>query len=426
VRNLCIVGLQWGDEGKGKIVDYYADRFHAVVRFNGGSNAGHTIVHNGRTFVFHLLPSGLLKKKRLLIGPGVALDPLTLNEELGMLAKEGGEADLMVDERCTLVTPLEKELDSFIEGLRGAKPIGTTKRGIGPSYAMRALRLTPRAGDLAKGDFDLSSAIAFYRTFLKEIPDLSGWTENSKKILAGRTGDVGGEIMALNDAGHSVMFEGAQGTLLDLIFGTYPFVTGAHTIASYVPAGLGIPNGALGDVMGVAKAYTTRVGGGPFPTEIPGETGEQIRKEVCREAERGLRARPHKGRHTHEDQGDEGLRRLLDRRRRDRGLLQGAAQARRGEAGLPYDAVLLRPRAEGEPPTAGRGATRRVPRGGAEGEGDPRLDGGGEVGHHAEARLAVLLCRSAEPLILYRCWMGTLLFALCGALWLSRSRGPTC
>jgi adenylosuccinate synthase len=279
VRNLCIVGLQWGDEGKGKIVDYYADRFHAVVRFNGGSNAGHTIVHNGRTFVFHLLPSGLLKKKRLLIGPGVALDPLTLNEELGMLAKEGGEADLMVDERCTLVTPLEKELDSFIEGLRGAKPIGTTKRGIGPSYAMRALRLTPRAGDLAKGDFDLSSAIAFYRTFLKEIPDLSGWTENSKKILAGRTGDVGGEIMALNDAGHSVMFEGAQGTLLDLIFGTYPFVTGAHTIASYVPAGLGIPNGALGDVMGVAKAYTTRVGGGPFPTEIPGETGEQIRKE---------------------------------------------------------------------------------------------------------------------------------------------------
>ncbi len=279
MRNLCIVGLQWGDEGKGKIVDYYADRFRAVVRYNGGSNAGHTIVHNGRTFVFHLLPSGLLKKKRLLIGPGVALDPLTLDEELGMLAKEGGEADLMVDERCTLVTPLEKELDSFIEGLRGAKPIGTTKRGIGPSYAMRALRLTPRAGDLAKGEFDLSSAIAFYRTFLKEIPDLSGWTERSKRILAGRTGDVGGEVMALNDAGHSVMFEGAQGTLLDLIFGTYPYVTGAHTIASYVPAGLGIPNSALGDVMGVAKAYTTRVGGGPFPTEIPGETGEQIRKE---------------------------------------------------------------------------------------------------------------------------------------------------
>jgi adenylosuccinate synthase len=279
VRNLCIVGLQWGDEGKGKIVDFYADRFAAVVRYNGGSNAGHTIVINGRTFVFHLLPSGLLKKKRLLIGPGVALDPLTLKEELGMVAKEGGQADLLVDERCTLVTPLEKAMDSFIETLRGANAIGTTKRGIGPSYAMRALRLIPRAGDLTNGEFDLTSAIAFYRTFLKEIPDLEGWKDESRAVLSGKTGDVGGEVLALNEGGHSVMFEGAQGTLLDLIFGTYPYVTGAHTIASYVPAGLGIPNGALGDVMGVAKAYTTRVGGGPFPTEMTDSLGETIRKE---------------------------------------------------------------------------------------------------------------------------------------------------
>jgi adenylosuccinate synthase len=279
VRNLCIVGLQWGDEGKGKIVDYYADGFEAVVRYNGGSNAGHTIVINGRTFVFHLLPSGLLKKKKLLIGPGVALDPLTLREELEMVAREGGEADLMVDSRCTLVTSLEKEMDSFIEGLRGANAIGTTKRGIGPSYAMRALRLTPRAGDLVDGSFDMSSAIAFYASFLKDIPDLSEWKDTSREVLRGKMGDVGGKVMELNEAGHSVMFEGAQGTLLDLIFGTYPYVTGAHTIASYVPAGLGIPNSALGDVMGVAKAYTTRVGGGPFPTEITDETGAKIRKE---------------------------------------------------------------------------------------------------------------------------------------------------
>ncbi len=279
MHNLCIVGLQWGDEGKGKIVDYYADRFQAVVRYNGGSNAGHTIVINGRTFVFHLLPSGSLKRKRLLIGPGVALDPITLDEELGMIAKEGGQADLMVDERCTLVTPLEKEMDSFIERLRGSNAIGTTKRGIGPAYAMRALRLTPRAGDLEKGEFDLASAVSFCRSFLKEVPDLGQWKEKSRQVLAGRTGDVGGEVMKLNEAGHSVMFEGAQGALLDLIFGTYPFVTGAHTIASYVPAGLGIPNSALGDVMGVVKAYTTRVGGGPFPTEIHGEAGEMIRKE---------------------------------------------------------------------------------------------------------------------------------------------------
>ena len=279
MSNLCIVGLQWGDEGKGKIVDYYADRFQAVVRYNGGSNAGHTIVINGRAFVFHLLPSGSLKRKKLMIGPGVALDPLTLDEELGMLAREGGQADLTVDERCTLVTPLEKEMDSFIEGLRGANAIGTTKRGIGPSYAMRALRLTPRAGDLASGGFDLSAAVAFYRAFLKEIPELGPWTEKARSVLAGRTGDVGGEVMRLNEAGHAVMFEGAQGTLLDLIFGTYPYVTGAHTTATYVTAGLGIPNRALGDVMGVAKAYTTRVGGGPFPTEAGDETGERIRRE---------------------------------------------------------------------------------------------------------------------------------------------------
>ena len=279
MRNLCIVGLQWGDEGKGKIVDYYADAFDAVVRYNGGSNAGHTIVINGRTFVFHLLPSGSLKRKKLLIGPGVALDPLTLDEELQMLAKEGGRADLTVDERCTLVTPLEKLMDSFIEGIRGENAIGTTKRGIGPSYAMRALRLTPRAGDLVAGEFDLRAAVLFYRSFLKEIPDLGQWKEDAKRVLEGRTGDVGGEVMALNEAGRSVMFEGAQGTLLDLVFGTYPYVTGAHTTASYVPAGLGIPNSALGDVMGVAKAYTTRVGGGPFPTEIKDGTGETIRTE---------------------------------------------------------------------------------------------------------------------------------------------------
>lgn len=279
MRNLCIVGLQWGDEGKGKIVDFYADKFEAVVRYNGGSNAGHTIVIGGRTFVFHLLPSGSLKKKKLLIGPGVALDPLTLKDELDLISKEGGSADLLVDERCTVVTPLEKEMDLFIEGLRGDKPLGTTKRGIGPSYAMRALRLSPRAGDLATGTFDMSSALAFYRTFMKSIPDLDSWKSDARKVLAGRTGDVGGTIMELNEKGGSVMFEGAQGVLLDLIYGTYPYVTGAHTIANYVPAGLGIPNSALGDVMGVAKAYTTRVGGGPFPTEISEETGTKIRQE---------------------------------------------------------------------------------------------------------------------------------------------------
>jgi adenylosuccinate synthase len=279
VRNLCIVGLQWGDEGKGKIVDFYADRFDAVVRYNGGSNAGHTIVIAGRTFVFHLLPSGSLKKKKLFIGPGVALDPLTLKEELELISKEGGSADLLIDDRATVVTPLEKEMDSFIERLRGDNPIGTTKRGIGPSYAMRALRLVPRAGDLAAGNFDMTSAIAFYKSFMKDLPSLDEWQAEARQVLEGRTGDVSQAIMDVNERGGSVMFEGAQGVLLDLVFGTYPYVTGAHTIANYVPAGLGIPNSSLGDVMGVAKAYTTRVGGGPFPTETLDETGAKIRTE---------------------------------------------------------------------------------------------------------------------------------------------------
>jgi adenylosuccinate synthase len=277
VRNLCIVGLQWGDEGKGKIVDFYADRFEGVVRYNGGSNAGHTIVIGGRTFVFHLLPSGSLKKKKLLIGPGVALDPLTLDAELRQVRDEGGEADLLIDERCTLVTPFEKQMDAFIEGLRGDDALGTTRRGIGPSYAMRALRLTPRAGDLANGTFDMRNAISFYETFMKDLPEIETWKVEAKRVLQGRMGDVGQKIMEMNESGSWVLFEGAQGVLLDLVYGTYPYVTGAHTIANYVPAGLGIPNSSLGDVMGVAKAYTTRVGGGPFPTEVDGEPGDKIR-----------------------------------------------------------------------------------------------------------------------------------------------------
>lgn len=278
MRNLCIVGLQWGDEGKGKIVDYYAKRFGAVVRFNGGSNAGHTIVIGKKTYVFHLLPSGSLQRKKLLIGPGVAVDPETLNEEIGMINKEGFSPQLVVDGRCTVVTPLEKEMDAFIEELRGENAIGTTKRGIGPSYAMRALRLTPRAGDIENGTFDLDSALAFYRTFMKKLPAMNGWTQAAKEALHGRIGNVAEEIQSTNELGEPVLFEGAQGVLLDLIHGTYPYVTGAHTLASYAPASLGIPTASLGIVMGVAKAYATRVGGGPFPTEMLGPPGPLIRE----------------------------------------------------------------------------------------------------------------------------------------------------
>ena len=242
MRNLCIVGLQWGDEGKGKIVDYYADGFHSVVRYNGGSNAGHTIVIGKRTYVFHLLPAGLLKDKKLLIGPGVALDPETLKEEVEMIKRQGHKPKLLVDGRCTVVTPLEKEMDSFIEELRGDDAIGTTKRGIGPSYAMRALRLTPRAGDLERGTFDLKAAIKFYGTFMKKLPPTENWTAAAKESLHGLIGDVGEDIMETNEKGHSVLFEGAQGVLLDLIHGTYPYVTGTHTRGKLRPRQSGDPH----------------------------------------------------------------------------------------------------------------------------------------------------------------------------------------
>ncbi|MBI3022562.1 MAG: adenylosuccinate synthase [Thaumarchaeota archaeon] len=278
MENLSIIGLQWGDEGKGKIVDYHAGRFDGVARYNGGSNAGHTIVFGNRTYVFHLLPSGLLKRKRLFIGPGVVLDPITLKEELDLAKKEGIKIDLTIDGRCTLVSPLEKEMDAIIEKARGPKALGTTKRGIGPAYAMRALRVIPRAMDLGLGTFDLASAKALYSLFAKDIPDLTRWTESAREVLRGRIGDVGAAILELNASGKSVIFEGAQGVLLDLIHGTYPYVTGGHTLASYVPASLGIPAKSEGKVLGVAKAYTTRVGSGPFPTEISGRVADSMRE----------------------------------------------------------------------------------------------------------------------------------------------------
>ncbi len=278
MENLSIIGLQWGDEGKGKIVDYHAGRFDGVARYNGGSNAGHTIVLGNRTYVFHLLPSGLLKGKKLFIGPGVVLDPVMLKEELDLAQKEGIKLDLMIDGRCTIVSPLEREMDAIIEKARGSKALGTTRRGIGPAYAMRALRVIPRAMDLLSGTFDLASAKALYSLFTKEIPDLTRWIESAREVLRGRIGDVGAAILELNASGRSVIFEGAQGVLLDLIHGTYPYVTGAHTLASYVPASLGIPAKSEGKVLGVAKAYTTRVGSGPFPTEISGRVADSIRE----------------------------------------------------------------------------------------------------------------------------------------------------
>ena len=273
--NLSVVGLQWGDEGKGKMVDYLAGGFDAVARFSGGSNAGHTVVIGQRKHTFHLLPSGVLKGKELLIGAGVAVDPVILREELSLLPT-GVRNRLMVDARCALVTPQDKELDGALEDSRGASRIGTTKRGIGPSYALRALRLSPRVSDLTDG-YDFSSLSKFYRDLSVDPAGLTGWAAQSKELLSGVAGDVGARVVGIDEGGGSVLFEGSQGTLLDLLHGSYPYVTSTHTVTSYIPAGLGIPPSLAGKSMGVAKAYTTRVGGGPFPTELEGPLADRLR-----------------------------------------------------------------------------------------------------------------------------------------------------
>lgn len=270
-----MVGLQWGDEGKGKVVDYLAGGYDAVVRFNGGSNAGHTVVIGGRRHTFHLIPSGALKGKDLLIGAGVAVDPVVLADELSMLPSEV-RRKLLVDGRCCLVSPLDKDLDGALEEIRGASAIGTTRRGIGPAYALRTLRLSPRVSDLS-GGFDFGPLRTFYERFGLDTAGLLGWAQDSRALLEGLTGDVSSRVMGVTDAGGSVLFETSQGTLLDLLHGSYPFVTGTHTVSTYVGAALGVPNSYAGESLGVMKCYATRVGGGPFPTELTGPQGETIR-----------------------------------------------------------------------------------------------------------------------------------------------------
>jgi adenylosuccinate synthase len=274
-----VVGLQWGDEGKGKVVDYTSGSFDAVARFNGGSNAGHTIVLGRRTYRFHLIPSGIIKGKKLLVGAGVALDPVILSQELRLLGRQGFRADLMVDGRCTLVSPAEKEMDGFLEGLKEGVALGTTKMGVGPAYAIRALRLSPRPVDLLSGRFDFSRLRRVHRQLTRRAPDLEGWARLSRRLLRGRVGDTSAAVSEINERGGSVLFEGAQGTMLDLQFGTYPFVTSSPSVASYASAGLGVPARDVGDVLGVVKAYTTRVGAGPFPTEFTGPLERKLREE---------------------------------------------------------------------------------------------------------------------------------------------------
>ncbi len=290
--NVVVVGAQWGDEGKGKVVDRYAREADVVVRFQGGNNAGHTLVVEGEETVLHLVPSGVLHEGVLgLIGPGVVVDPLVLVEELEVLAERGhvlGPERLRISHAAHLILPWHKRLDALRERRRGKAAIGTTGRGIGPTYEDRAARQGIRMGELLEPDH-------FRERVARRLPEvnahLSGLGGESMDVdevvgpyleaadrLRPLVADTGALLHARASAGAKILFEGAQGTLLDVDHGTYPYVTSSSCVAGQAAAGTGVGPRFLHEIIGITKAYTTRVGAGPFPTELRGEVGARLRE----------------------------------------------------------------------------------------------------------------------------------------------------
>jgi adenylosuccinate synthase len=288
---ICIVGAQWGDEGKGKIVDLLAERAEAVVRFQGGNNAGHTIVREGETWKFHLIPSGILYPgKRCIIGNGVVVDPAVLTEEIDGLRGRGVDiSGLRVSANAHLIMPYHLLLDTAGEAKLGKLQIGTTRRGIGPAYADKAARLGIRMQDLLDEKIlkkKITAALDPKRLSLRPFArdpalDLQSMTEQYLTFghrLERYIADTARIVWDKLDAEQLVIFEGAQGALLDIDHGTYPFVTSSNPVAGAACIGAGVGPKDIDEVWGIAKAYATRVGAGPFPTELDEEVGEELRR----------------------------------------------------------------------------------------------------------------------------------------------------
>jgi len=285
--NRIVVGLQWGDEGKGKIVDFLSEKADIVARYQGGANAGHTIILNGTKFVLHLIPSGILHPKKIcLIGSGVVLEPEELKKEIEMLAAHKIKVDgrLKISAGAHIVLPFHRELDLWEESKRGEK-IGTTGRGIGPAYSEKYARRGIRAVDLLSPE-KLSSKVADILSCRNHAGQLSNidphgllqQLQSYESLIAPFLVDGSRFLNEAIKKGKSVLFEGAQGSLLDVDFGTYPYATPSHTIAGGALTGTGVGPRSIDEVIGVMKAYTTRVGNGPFPTELSGPEGELLRK----------------------------------------------------------------------------------------------------------------------------------------------------
>ncbi len=287
-----VIGTQWGDEGKGKVIDILASRADVVIRSQGGNNAGHTVESNGEVYKLHLIPSGILYKDTLcLIGAGVVLDPKDLLGEIdGMSARGISFDNLKIDPRAHIIMPWHIKLDGLSEKFRGGSDIGTTGRGIGPTYMDKYERCGIRFYDLVHPEIFAEKARTTGKLKNKIITEVYGgepvdieatikeYTEYGKR-LAGYLADVSVMAYEAHKAGKTILFEGAQATLLDIDFGTYPYVTSSHPLAAGVCVGTGVGPRVIDKVYGVAKAYTTRVGKGPFPTELNDETGDFIRNQ---------------------------------------------------------------------------------------------------------------------------------------------------
>lgn len=286
-----VIGSQWGDEGKGKIVDLLSVESDVTARYQGGANAGHTIVFDGKQYILHLIPSGILTNDVVcIIGNGVVVDPLALLEEIKMLDEHGinVRSRLFISSRAHLILPYHKKLDTAREGLKGGDAIGTTGRGIGPSYIDKARRMGIRMVDVLNQESFLQklrknttekngllTKIYGVEALAEEqvVAEFSGFRE----ILAPYIADTTYLLNRFISEGKKIMIEGAQGTLLDVDHGTYPFVTSSNPVSGGACTGLGIPPTAISNIVGVVKAYTTRVGNGPFPTELTDEAGETLR-----------------------------------------------------------------------------------------------------------------------------------------------------
>tara|TARA_Y100000590_G_scaffold311704_1_gene352236 strand:+ start:73 stop:1365 length:1293 start_codon:yes stop_codon:yes gene_type:complete len=293
MRNVAVIGSQWGDEGKGKIVDWLSEKADIIIRFQGGHNAGHTLVVDGVTYKLKLLPSGIVRKKKIsIIGNGVVIDPWALLDEINQIKKLGiniTNKNLFIAENATLILPLHKELDGIREDAKTTDKIGTTRRGIGPAYEDKVGRRAIRVMDLAnkKTLSKKVNELLFHHNLIRKslgkskldkkkiIKDLA---KISLKILK-YSKPVWKKIEEFKNKNKVILFEGAQGTLLDIDHGTYPFVTSSNTVAGSAFAGTGCGPKTIDYVLGIVKAYTTRVGEGPFPTELKNEIGNKIGKK---------------------------------------------------------------------------------------------------------------------------------------------------